>query len=66
MWVTHDLALLDLSVLLEQAGDGLFGETRVDASNEEIRAWIYGTRVVVIIGRAVVGADEWSVMIADK
>lgn len=36
MWVTHYVALLDLSVLLEEAGDLLFGEAWVDAGDEEV------------------------------
>ena len=47
MWITHNVALLDHAVLLEQARDLIFRQTWVNTSDEEV-----GTRVV----RAVVWA----------
>jgi hypothetical protein len=50
--VLHDLALLDLAVLLEEASDLRLLQARVDAGHEEV-----GTRVggaVVILVAAVV------------
>lgn len=38
VWVTHNVALLDSAVLLEKNSDLLLGQTRVDASDEEVRA----------------------------
>lgn len=40
VWVAHDVALLDLSVLLKQAGDLLFSEAWVDAGDEEVGSWV--------------------------
>lgn len=40
VWVTHDVALFDSAVLLEEDGDLFFGQTRVNASNEEVGALV--------------------------
>lgn len=36
VWVTHDVALLDSAVLLEENGDLFLGQARVDTSDEEV------------------------------
>jgi hypothetical protein len=40
VWVTHDVAFLDSAVLLEEDGDLFLGQTRVDTSDEEVRALV--------------------------
>ena len=40
VWVKHDLALLNITILLEETSDLLLGKTWVDAGNENV-----GTRV---------------------
>lgn len=40
VWVTHDVALLDSAVLLEEDSDLFLGQTRVDASDEEVGALV--------------------------
>lgn len=67
--ITHDVALLHLTVLLKQAGDLFLGQAGVDASHEEIGAGIAaivvvvaatcvrgGTSAVAIHGRGAAGA----------
>lgn len=62
MGVKHDLALLDLTVLLEQAGDLGLGKTGVDAGDEKVGSGVDGA---IILGRGssavVLGATWWSV-----
>jgi hypothetical protein len=48
VWVKHDLAFLNLTVLLEETSNFSLRETRVDASDEKVRARIDGT---IILGR---------------
>lgn len=50
--VTHDLGLLDVAVLLEHLGDLGFRQTGVNASDEEVRAGVYGAIVVFLISGA--------------
>ncbi len=50
MRVTHDVALLYISVLLEKAGDFLFGEAWVNARHEKVRPWVAGTFFVLVSG----------------
>ena len=45
VWVKHDLALLNLTVLLEKTSDLSLGETWVDTSNKQVRSWVGGTIV---------------------
>lgn len=45
VWVKHDLALLNLAVLLEKTSDLSLGETWVDASNEQVRSRVDGAIV---------------------
>jgi len=40
VWVTHNVALLDSAVLLEEDGDLFLGQARVDASDEEVGALV--------------------------
>jgi len=48
--VPHDVALLDVTVLLEETGDLLLSETRMYACDEKIRAWVAG-RVIILSAR---------------
>ena len=50
--IKHDLALLNITVFLEEASDFLLGETRVDTSDEEVGAWVDCT---IILGRRAAG-----------
>jgi hypothetical protein len=47
--ITHDVALLDLAILLKQTCHLLLGETRVNAGHEEVGAWVTGTRIVRVL-----------------
>lgn len=38
--ITHNIALLDFAVLLEQVGDVSFSEAGMNAGDEEIGAWV--------------------------
>lgn len=49
VWVTHDVALLDHTVLFKKTRDLLLGETRVDAGHEEIRSGVGGLLVIVLL-----------------
>lgn len=40
VWVTHNVALLDSAVLLEENGDLFLGQARVDAGDEEVGALV--------------------------
>ena len=40
VWVKHDLALLNLTVLLEKTSDFGLGETWVNTSHEQVRPWV--------------------------
>jgi hypothetical protein len=40
MGVKHDLALLDVTVFLEETSDLLLRKARVDTSDEEVGAWV--------------------------
>jgi hypothetical protein len=46
--VKHDLALLNLTILLEEASNFSLRETRVDASDEKVRTRVDST---IILGR---------------
>jgi hypothetical protein len=54
--VKHDLALLNITVLLKETGDLLLRETRVDAGHEEVGSGVDGSiiggRATVVLGRA--------------
>lgn len=50
VWVTHDVALLHLTILLEQAADLLLRQAGVNARHEEVRARV--AAVVVLIASA--------------
>jgi hexokinase len=45
VWVTHNVALLDSAVLLEEDGDLFLGQARVDASDEEVGTLVDVARV---------------------
>lgn len=53
--VLHDLALLDLAILLEEAGDLSLLETGVDAGDEEVGAGVDGTIVILVVVVVVLG-----------
>ena len=40
MWVKHDLALLNITIFLEETSDLCLGETRMNTGNEEVGAWV--------------------------
>ena len=48
MGIKHDLALLNLTILFEQASDFSLRETWVNAGDEQVRAWIDST---ITLGR---------------
>lgn len=47
VWVAHDLALLDIAVLGEEASNLLLDELGVNASDEQVGASVAGTLAVV-------------------
>jgi hypothetical protein len=53
--IKHDLALLDITVFLEETSDFLLGKARVDTGDEEVGAWVDCT---VILGRATLVLDR--------
>lgn len=40
VWVKHDLALLNITVLLKETSDLLLGKTWVNARNKKVRTWV--------------------------
>ena len=70
MGVLHDLALLNVTILLEEAGDLLLAQAGVNASDEEVGAGVDGTIIVlgatmmVLLGRGAVRmVRPWSIEI---
>lgn len=59
MRVTHDAALLDITVLAEQAANLILGQARVNASDEEVGSRVDGIFLVIVVawswGRTTVG-----------
>jgi hypothetical protein len=59
--IKHDLALLDITVFLEEAGNFSLSETRVNAGDEQVGAWVDSAiilgRTTIVLGRA---AEEGS------
>jgi hypothetical protein len=49
--IKHDLALLDITVFLEETGDLLLGKARVNTGDEEVGAWV---DCAIILGRATI------------
>jgi len=49
MGISHDLAFLDFTIFLKESGHFCFGETRVNSSDKEVRAWVDGTIFVLAI-----------------
>jgi hypothetical protein len=47
--VAHDVALLDLAILLEETGDLFLGERGVDARHEQVGARVATTRLVIFL-----------------
>lgn len=64
MWVTHNVALLDLTILLEEAGDFLLAQTWVDSGDEQVGARVGGLIVVVVVTLALGGLSVASVILA--
>ena len=67
VWVTHNVALLDSAVLLEENGDLFLGQARVDAGDEEVGAlvdvaWLTaaGCLALTTVALAAVGAPAWA------
>jgi hypothetical protein len=56
MGVKHDLALLDITVFLEETGDFLFGEARVNTGHKEVGSRVDRTIILrstaISLGRA--------------
>lgn len=61
VWVAHDVALLDLSVLLKQARDLVFGQAWVDTSDEQVGSWVDGLAVAIAATAAAV-LLSWSLV----
>jgi len=40
MGIKHDLALLDITIFLEETGNLCLGETGMDAGNKQVGAWV--------------------------
>jgi hypothetical protein len=51
VWIPHDVAFLDLTIFLEQLSNISLGQTRMDASDEEVSARVHGTFVIFSIRR---------------
>lgn len=58
MGITHDLALLDLAVLLEHLGDLGLAQAGMDASDKEVRAGVDGSVIIVSGTLAVLSAPS--------
>ena len=52
MGIAHDVALLNLAILLEKTGDLLFGKTGMDSCHEEVGARVASTRVFILVWTA--------------
>jgi hypothetical protein len=63
VWIKHDLALLDLTILLEQASDLGLGETWVDAGDEQVRSRVHGAIVLRRRSTVVLWATGWAVSV---
>jgi hypothetical protein len=46
VWVKHDLALLDVTVLLKETSDLLLGKAWVNSGNKEVGTWVNGTIII--------------------
>ena len=61
MGIKHDLALLDITVFLEETGDFLLGKARVDTSDEEVGARVDSTIILrsatITLGRTTVDCE---------
>jgi hypothetical protein len=58
--VNHDGAVLDVTVLLEQARQIRLGQTRMNASNEKVRTSVLGTLLVIV--KHLTGVDRASLI----
>lgn len=63
VWVKHDLALLDLTVLLEEASDLGLGQAWVNAGDEQVRSRVHGAIVLGRRSTVVLGATGWTVSV---
>jgi hypothetical protein len=59
--IKHDLALLDITIFLKEAGNFLLRETRMNTSNEEVGSRVYSA---VILGSAIIFGRATRVSIA--
>jgi len=57
--ILHDLALLDLAVLLKEAADLGLLEARVDAGDEEVGAGVDGALIVLVAAIVLDGSTRW-------
>jgi hypothetical protein len=55
VWVKHDGAVFDVAILLKKTGNVGFSEARVNSSDEEIRAVVYGFFIIIDVLHAGVG-----------
>jgi fatty acid desaturase len=60
MWVKHDLALLNLTVLLEETSHLSLRQTWVDAGDEQVRAWVNSAIILWWWTTVVLWATWWS------
>jgi hypothetical protein len=51
MRIKHNLALLNVSVFLEEAGDFVLRELGVNAGNEQVGTWVH---CAIVLGRATI------------
>lgn len=49
VWVLHDVALFDLTILLEEAGNFFFAQSRVDTGDEEVGSWVSRAGLVIVV-----------------
>lgn len=61
MRVSHDLALLDLTILLKHLGDLSLRQTRMDTSDKEVGAGVNGTIVILLRGGCVLDVAAFQV-----
>ena len=56
MGIKHDLALFDITIFLEEAGNFSLGETGVDSGDEKVGARVDSAvilgRTTIVLGRA--------------
>jgi len=63
MGIKHDLALLNVTVLLEQASNLLLRKTWMNTSNEEIGTWVDST-IIASWSSSIASIALWSATVA--